>query len=81
MRKPINKWAIAFWVAASAYVLGVAEPVFEVFRDHSFDLGILFALLYGAFRQSIFATGMLAGLGILIELVDQIRWDALHRKL
>lgn len=81
MKKPINKWTIAFWIAAGVYVLGAAEPAFGVFREQGFELGLLFVLLYEAFRQSIFAAGMLAGLGVLIELVDQIRWDALHRKL
>jgi hypothetical protein len=81
VRKPINKWTIVFWVAASVYVFEAAEPAFEVFRQQGFDFGLLVALLFEAFRQSIFAAGVLAGLGVLIELMDQIRWDALHRKL
>lgn len=75
MKKPICKWAIVLWIAAGAFA------VIQAFNFvPSVSIGALspFELIGSIVLHSFFQVGLLAGMGALIELVDQIRWNALH---
>jgi hypothetical protein len=85
MKKPLNKFALALWVLAVLVILGEFAS-FASMREGLHDLpkqGGENFFVAGAF-WTMFRAGVLSGVqmatyGVLIELVDQIRWNALHR--
>jgi len=84
MEKPINRFAISLWVAAFL-VLAAEIPVAlhiqhiagEIRLSQGAAMGNLYgiATLWAAIRTAVLGAGQLAGIGVLIELVDRIRWD------
>lgn len=86
MQKPINKFAVALWVAAALVLIGSVIQFFwfvATMRNlanhgdtiHLLEGSISKLLLLGA----ILPAAQLSSFGVLIELVDQIRWNALRR--
>ena len=84
MKKPINKFAVVLWLVALAVTVGDAmyfilpQPTFtpsasgsllDTYYDVSYWMGI---------RTTIVSASIPAALGVLIELIDQIRWNALQ---
>jgi len=78
MKKPVNKVALALWIVAALFVLDEAWTTFDVIRATAkLGQGDVYLVSGGIARivQSVVATaGMLTGTGMLVELVDQIRW-------
>jgi len=83
-KKPINKFAVVLWVLA-VVIFGVeVEQVFSIISTmreaqgamggNAVDYAILRSL--GAFVATPL---QVAALGVIIEFVDQIRWNALHK--
>jgi hypothetical protein len=72
--KPINRWAIGIWIVAAAYLLTGLIDIYQ--QEPTEPITLLWVLL----RTHAFSLAQLAGLGVLVELVDQIRWDAQNRK-
>lgn len=68
MQKPLNPMTLAIWGCA---LLAVANLVWFVWNGNAVDIFVLVT------RGIASAIGPLVGLGVLIELVDQIRWNAL----
>jgi hypothetical protein len=66
------------WVAAALYVFALTVRILGVNANYVAHGGLI-SLLWEMFGSGALSVGMLAGLGALIELVDQIRWDASHR--
>jgi len=86
MMKPINKFSVALWIiAALVGVLGLAQS-WTLYRDfesatrgvgQTTDIaGPLLRYMAGTIAQ----IAMLVGTGAVIEILDQIRWDARSRK-
>ena len=85
MKKPINKFAVALWVFAmlvvvtniTSYVSIVSTLEGFATGDAKFyDLGGgLWQILQGGVVLAV----QLVSLGVIIELIDQIRWNALHK--
>jgi hypothetical protein len=69
MQKPFNRAAIVLWVLCALYV--VVNAAYLGFYRTSLDLWI------GHFRYVFVEVGQLFAIAVLIELVDQIRWNAL----
>lgn len=87
MKKPITRYALAIWIAAS--VLAVANS-YEAWgsiesnyhaRIIPIDRILSFVLVnVYAFGGVIWQVASLFALGALIGVVDQNRWDARNRK-
>lgn len=80
MKKPLNKVALALWIVAILFVAGQLWSLGDMFRSISQlrGTGDNIYMVGGSIQriiQSIVGTAaMLTALGVLIELVDQIRW-------
>ena len=72
MRKPLNRVAIAMWVLAVAVLLVWAFSLFRFLRSYPIQTLNIGATVYGAFEGAV-----LIALGTLIEIADQVRWNAL----
>ena len=84
--KPVNKFALVFWVVAACFLfadipmmLAIREFGREIANSQGAKMGSYITLsnIWYETRAALLGTGQLAGLGILIELVDQIRWNSL----
>ena len=73
MAKSTNKWAIILWVTAGLFALGQAGEIvtFNWSTNHQLWMSVIWTVT----RAVFFNVGTLAGLGILIEMTDQIRWQ------
>ena len=91
MTKPRNRIALALWVAAIAVtVLHVftmialymeQAQISEVTR-HALDTDeVMLKLWLGMLGQAIIPSAYLFALSAVVELLDQIRWDANQRSL
>ena len=78
MTKPTNKWAVGMWIAATLYGAGLLAQILTGNNALLSQTGFLASFIWEAFERGALYCGMLAGLGALIELVDQIRWDAIN---
>lgn len=87
MKKPINKFAVALWVMAIAFAVydlwslfaavNMASELHSRYGDTIYVVGgtiskIVLSLVSGC--------GQFVALGILIEMVDQIRWTLARRQ-
>jgi hypothetical protein len=86
MRKPTNRFAILMWVAAAAVaVINIAQiyaAVSEMAEMQARGGGTTFLVMRGflaAITGTIAPVVMLIGFGALLEILDQIRWDARER--
>ena len=85
MKKPINRVAIALWVlavlthaseaASWAYMRQILQEATSQPGQAYYVVGHFWPMI----RASALAATLLAAFGYLIELIDQIRWNALHR--
>jgi hypothetical protein len=85
MKKPINRVAIMLWVlavltlaseaASLAYMRQILQEATSQPGQTYYAVGYFWPMI----RGSVLAAILLAVFGYLIELIDQIRWNALHR--
>ena len=86
MKKPVNKFAVALWVLAVLVLGSFIYSYFSVMRtlEQFGQPGVrLYSLggdLLSFVHSGLLPAMMLAAFGYLIELVDQIRWNALQRQ-
>lgn len=80
MEKPKSRWAIAMWTAAAVYGIGIMAQILSANAALLSQQGPLAILMWVILQPGALSCGMLAGLGALIELVDQIRWDAVNNR-
>ena len=86
MKKPINGFACALWGLAALYLIGdipLGVQFARLFNDSMTTFGhngatpgsmmYLWSGIHGALQGS----GALVGIGVLIELVDQVCWNGL----
>lgn len=89
MRKPINPVALAFWCVAAMFIVGDV-PIALSIRDLAkmatssgnpygphYVTAVTLVNIWAETRSALLGGGQLIGIGVLIELVDQIRWNAL----
>jgi hypothetical protein len=85
VKKPINGFACALWAMATVYLIGVVPVTLRLGRyladfgspaPHATSLGSL-TFMWSSAHSALIGVGELVGIGVLIELVDQIRWNGL----
>ena len=81
MKKPINKFAVVLWVAAVVVAVLNAFQLEEIQSITQQSAGIAgfnhlpMQFILRSLSGIIMPAVTLAGLGALIEIVDQIRWN------
>ena len=83
MKKPLNKVALALWILAVLFVMGELWSLGDMYqmlmKFHEGDNVYMVGGSIDRIIQSIVGTAaMLTALGVLIELVDQIRWTVVR---
>lgn len=76
MTKPLHKVAMAMWAIGVIVLLLWAWALFDFLHVFPIRAGSFGGLVVGGI-----AAAMLIALGTIIELVDQIRWNALPPEL
>jgi hypothetical protein len=88
MKKPVNRvalfiWAVALFVAVTQLI---AEPSIHYYTYQAapelrepIARYTVMAWYFGEIRAGLISAALLIGSGTLVELIDQIRWNALHR--
>lgn len=88
VRKPINRFALALWIAAVVFVIAdvpMAIAIRQMAMEIQYAEGpqmiryVTLANVWAETRSALLGGGQLAALGMLIELLDQIRWNGLLR--
>lgn len=84
MKKPINKFAVALWVLAVLVLLAEAGQYGSIIEAMKKFAGqestqLVEGSLWRFLVSGVLSAAQLAAFGIVIELVDQIRWNALQR--
>jgi hypothetical protein len=83
MKKPVNRFAVALWVLAVLVLVAMTGEYFSIFsatselaqRDTVYVVGHFWKF----FLRGVVSAARLASLGVIIELIDQIRWNALQK--
>ena len=82
MKKPLNKVALALWIMAVVFVLGeVWAAVLEfdtIDQLHGGTAYLVEASIRRVVPSTISIAAIMTAFGVLIELVDQIRWTILR---
>jgi hypothetical protein len=84
MKKPLNKFSLALWIVVVAYIAGQLWWFYtaaELTREFASRDSIYYLpdSLWKIVQSVITTGGLLSSLGVLIELVDQIRWQLVHK--
>lgn len=77
MKKPLNLFAVVLWLLAVVVIVGDAAYLLTpqpAFTPQPTDTYYVVSYWFSA-RNSLVSAGVLAALGVLIELLDQIRWN------
>jgi hypothetical protein len=80
MKKPVNKFAVLLWVLAAVALIGEAGSAVATWENmqgllhEAGESYLAIAAVWSAVRSAILYTGLLAASGVIIELIDQIRW-------
>ncbi len=85
MKKPVNKFAVGLWVVAVIVLIGGVgslASMHEALRYSMQQGDTIFQVAGSTWRSvllSLLPAVQLAAFGVIIELIDQIRWNGLHR--
>ncbi|HEX3675670.1 MAG TPA: hypothetical protein VHU87_15470, partial [Rhizomicrobium sp.] len=83
MKKPINKWAIFMWAAAALFLLQAISAFIITWQavglnGRAWLIGNgLEYFFQSVVRPAFFSAPGLIGIGVLIEMVDRMRWDGM----
>jgi hypothetical protein len=77
MKKPIHRFAFLLWVVAGAFVLIEIVLLFALPRGRVVDPNVILFNTWLTIRSMVATSLELASLGLLVEMVDQIRWRGL----
>ena len=86
MKKPFNKFAILLWVLAvlvpTVIIAGRLYLILGNIPPADQAINRIFASITVAavISQILTAFGQLAALAVLIELIDQLRWNAIQNR-
>lgn len=73
MKKPVHKAALIFFILGGIGLLGFVPWLFEALGSGRFSgFGLSQQFVLGAA-----VPGMFIGFGVIIDLIDQVRWNAL----
>jgi hypothetical protein len=85
VKKPINKFAMLLWLlAVFAFLFQLlslhlwAEDAKTILHETG-DAYVVVPTIFKVLTAELVAGAQLAAFGVIIELIDQIRWNALHR--
>jgi exosortase/archaeosortase len=83
MEKPINKIAVALWIVAAIWVVGQTWSLFAALRfahdvqgAYGGNSYFVSDTIWKWVQAIVMVCGQFVAFGVLIELVDQIRWNA-----
>ena len=77
MKKPINRFAVALWILAALFaVTDIGIYLLTLPVGYVAPL-VLFGNVLGTAMRALLFASQPAALGIIIELIDQIRWSKL----
>jgi hypothetical protein len=87
VKKPVNKFAVTLWVLAVVVLIGELGQTISLLQSMS-DAGpaaqiagnIMGRGMWFALLGSLSTPAQLAGLGVIIEILDQIRWNTDSRR-
>lgn len=88
MRKPVNRVALALWFVAAILIIGDLATAITNLISEAREAGVA---IYGVgamelsrvwpiVAHALISGGQLVGIGVLIEIVDQIRWNGFPSK-
>ena len=85
MKKPLNNFAFALWLIAAVFV---PADVWAFWKASLYDpySGFIplhtnvIAMIREMVESVLYVSGTLSALGMVIEILDQIRWNAMRRK-
>jgi TRAP-type C4-dicarboxylate transport system permease small subunit len=85
MKKKLNGYAFVLFLVAGFFAVWDAWAFYQTsFLNHATESLPLHAnvldLVRNVVESILYVSGTLFALGVMIELLDQIRWDALHRQ-
>ena len=79
--KPTNKFALTLWIVAVIFVLADVPTVVALksaIMNSRYPVGVQMPILWSnvwvELRSALLGAMQLAGIGVLIEIADQIRW-------
>jgi hypothetical protein len=84
--KPINRFALILWIVAALFLLADIPMIIAIRKfaewqslNSTTTVGdyAVFARAWNETRDALLGAGQLAGIGVLIELIDKIRWNSL----
>jgi hypothetical protein len=76
--QPVDKFAVALWIVTAIVLLGEIALVETARQTLDVRPGVSnFTLLWASIRVALQGASQLAALGVIIELIDQIRWNGL----
>ncbi len=83
MKKKLNGFAFALFVIAGFFAVWDAWAFYQTSFLNSAAEPLhtnMLDLVRNAVESILYISGTLFALAVMIELLDQIRWDALHRR-
>ncbi len=87
MKKQVNRVALFIWAVAAFVAITqlIAEPYLHYYTYQAapelrepIARYMVIAWYFGEIRAGLVSAALLIGAGTLVELIDQIRWNALH---
>jgi hypothetical protein len=86
MEKPLNRFALLLWIVAAVFlfadvpmVLAIRQIAHQDAATHGpqwFDV-VFLSSTWSETRSALLGAGQLAALGVIVELIDRIRYNAL----
>ena len=83
MRKPVNRFAVALWIVAALVAVLNFTDVLDTLKNLSNDAqepSAVVVSLASVLSGMLVPVAQLVAFGAIIEILDQIRWDARNRK-
>ncbi|HEY4944362.1 MAG TPA: hypothetical protein VII56_23240 [Rhizomicrobium sp.] len=89
MKKPLNSYAFVLGLLAIAYAFLVVPEIVEYLRqpkmlldnlqthDANYVQSFTARNILGSLRSTVYGSGVLLALAVIVELIDHIRWNAL----
>ena len=85
MKKPVNKFAIAFWAIAAVFAVADVWAFWTATLYNPYDGYIplhtnVVEMLRRMVESVLSISGEFVALGVVIEILDQIRWNTIRPK-
>jgi len=85
MKKPLNNFAFALWLIAAVFAMADVwafwkASLYDPYGGHIPLHTNVLELIRQTVESVLYVSGTLAALGMIIEILDQIRWNTMIRK-